>query len=289
MDDRRLQWTEKGFSQIVGNLHKSGALRIGYKKELTFAAQSAMADEMLSDIDSTRAFQYQWCFWRLIGLHPPAGDSLWARHYGAYSIVVNVLPTMCMPVSFYFECFFSRSLTEFCEAFYLAAITFVQQLKLLNVIRVRGHLLEMHGVLRQLDGRLQSSSERQVICDRIDESNKICLYVLRLFLAVFASGICFAVFGPERQLPFPSWTPWDWQQSQSSYALTFTMQSLGIFLLALIAANNDTYPVVYLIMVAAHCKALALRIAKLGYMGMTQEQTHLQLIECIKDHQIILQ
>lgn len=244
---------------------------------------------MLTEVDSTRAFRYQWYFWRCIGLHPPEGDSLWARHYRAWSIVVNVLPAICVPVSFYLECLHSRSLTEFCESFYLAVVTLVQQMKLLNVMRVRGHLLELQGIMRQLDGRLQSTPERQVIRDKIDESQKICLYVLRLFMLVLASGICFAVCSAERQLPFPSWTPWDFQESLGIYALTFAIQLAGVFPLALIAASNDTYPLVYLIMVAAHCKALAVRIAELGHNALSQEQTHQQLLACIQDHQTILQ
>ncbi|XP_017869781.1 PREDICTED: putative odorant receptor 19b [Drosophila arizonae] len=244
---------------------------------------------MLTEVDSTRAFRYQWYFWRCIGLHPPAGDSFWARHYRAWSIVVNVLPMICVPLSFYMECLHSRSLTAFCEAFYLAAITFVQQMKMINVIRVRGHLLELHGIMRQLDGRLQSTPERQAIRDKIDESEKICLHVLRLFLLVVLSGCCFAAWSAERELPFVSWTPWDYQKSQGIYALTFAVQSVAILILALISASSDTYPLVYLIMVAAHCKALALRIAKLGHNALSQEQTHQQLLACIQDHQTILQ
>ncbi|EDW07548.1 uncharacterized protein Dmoj_GI14807 [Drosophila mojavensis] len=244
---------------------------------------------MLTEVDSTRAFRYQWYFWRCIGLHPPAEDSFWARHYRAWSIVVNVLPMICMPLSFYMECLHSRSLTAFCEAFYLAAVTFVQQMKLINVIRVRGHLLELQVIMRQLDGRLQSAPEREAIRDKIDESEKICRYVLQLFLSAVVSGCCFAACSAERQLPFPSWMPWDYQESQGIYALTFVVQSLGILALAVICASNDTYPLVYLIMVAAHCKALALRIAKLGHNALSQEQTHQQLLACIQDHQTILQ
>ncbi|XP_064537152.1 odorant receptor 19a [Drosophila montana] len=241
-------------------------------------------------VDSTRAFTYQWIAWRLFGLHPPTGDSFWARHYTAYSIAFNVIANICIPLSLYVSCLKSRTLTEFCESFYVAAVVIVEQLKLANVLRVRGHLMELHGILRQLDERLQSDEERRIIQYKIRQSRNIFLWVLRLFLMALSSAACFVAFAPDQQLPFPAWIPWDWQHSRFVYLATICLQNIALFLLAFIALNNDTYPVAYLIMVAGHCKALALRIAKLGHdRWMTEAQTHAQMIACIEDHKTILQ
>lgn len=239
-------------------------------------------------VDSTRAFKYQWIVWRLFGLHPSTGDSFWARHYTAYSIAFNVIANICIPLSFYVGCLKSRTLTEFCENFYVAAVVIVEQLKLANVLRVRGHLMELHAILRQLDKRLQSDKERRIIQYKVKQSRKIFIWVLRLFLMAMASAACFVAFAPDQQLPFPAWIPWDWQHSRNIYLITICLQNIGVFILAVIALNNDTYPVAYLIMVAGHCKALALRIAKLGHR-MTQSQTQAQMIACIEDHKTILQ
>ncbi|TDG42445.1 hypothetical protein AWZ03_011124 [Drosophila navojoa] len=244
---------------------------------------------MLTEVDSTRAFRYQWYLWRFIGLHSPPLDTFWGRHYLAWTILVNVVPMFYLPVSFYMECLVSRSLIEFCETFYLAVVTLVHQMKVINVSRVQRHLLELQGIMRQLDGRLQSEPECQVIRDTIDKSEKICLYTLRLFVMVLATGISFAAWSDERELPFPAWMPWDFQKTLGIYALTFTVQCVGILILSFISASNDTYPLVYLVMVAAHCKALAIRIAKLGHNALSPEQTHQQLHTCIQDHQTILQ
>ncbi|XP_030566111.1 odorant receptor 19a [Drosophila novamexicana] len=241
-------------------------------------------------VDSTHAFKYQWIVWRLFGLHPSTGDSFWARHYTAYSIAFNVIANICIPLSFYVGCVKSRTLTEFCENFYVAAVVIVEQLKLANVLRVRGHLMELHAILRQLDKRLQSDEERRIIQSKVVQSRKIFIWVLRLFLMAMASAACFVAFAPDWQLPFPAWIPWDWQHSRHIYLITICLQNIGVFILAVIALNNDTYPVAYLIMVAGHCKALALRIAKLGHSRrMTQSQTQAQMIECIEDHKTILQ
>ncbi|EDW65846.1 odorant receptor 19a [Drosophila virilis] len=245
---------------------------------------------LLLDVDSTRAFTYQWIVWRLFGLHPATGNSFWARHYTAYSIAFNVIANICIPLSFYVGCLMSRTLTEFCESFYVAAVIIVEQLKLANVLRVRGHLMNLHAILRQLDKRLQSDEERRIIEYKVEQSRKIFQWVMRLFLMAIASAACLVPFAPDQQLPFPAWIPWDWQRSRHIYLTTICLQNIGVFILAVIALNNDTYPVAYLIVVAGHCKALALRIAKLGHTSdVTQSQTNAQMIACIEDHKTILQ
>ncbi|KAH8416829.1 hypothetical protein KR222_006456, partial [Zaprionus bogoriensis] len=248
-----------------------------------------ITDKMLR-VDSTRAFTYQWRLWRVLGMHPPEADTFWARHYSSYTLAYILVFNGCVPLSFYLECVLSSNLTEFCETFYLAALIAVEQLKFANVWHVRGQLKRLHMILNRLDARLKSQAERHIIREHIGRSRRIFLWLFRLFLLIIGSAVLFVLCNAEQELPFPAWYPWDWQSSRRVYMMTITMQMLGIIALALMTLNNDTYPVSYLIMVAGHYRALALRISLLGYGPMRSHgrQSCRQLIECIEDHKTIL-
>lgn len=239
-------------------------------------------------ISSIRAFDYQWLIWRVYGLHRPEGNTFWARHYLAYSIVYNLIFNGWVPLSLYLGCFTSNDIVKFSESFYLSTLVAVEQLKFANVWRVRGQLKRLHEILDHLDGRLRRDAERQIIRKHDERTKMIFLWLLRLFILILASAALFVLCNAEEELPFPGWYPWNYRSSRPIHLLTCTLQILSISSLALMTLNNDTYPVSYLTMVAAQYRALALRISLLGYGLATREQAYQQLIECIRDHKSIL-
>ncbi|KAH8280207.1 hypothetical protein KR044_001402, partial [Drosophila immigrans] len=246
-----------------------------------------VSNKMLT-VDSTHAFHYLWIIWRIFGLHPPEGDTFWARHYTAYGIVVNLIASGQVPLSFYIECLLSSNLTEFCESFYVTVVVLVEQIKYLNAWRIRGQLQQFHRILRHLDGRLQNEEERAIVDDHVRHTIRIFLGLLRLFVAILGSSTLFVAVTAEQELAFPTWYPWDVQRSNRVYVFTVILQSLGLYMLALITLNNDTYPVSYMTMIAGHYRALAARVSMLGHGQVSQAMAYEQLVDCVQDHKTIL-
>lgn len=239
-------------------------------------------------VSSVRAFDYQWYIWRVYGLHRPRGNTFWARHYRAYSILYNLLFNGWVPLSIYLECLMSHDMGEFCETFYLSALVAVEQLKFANVWRVRDQLKRLHVILDHLDGRIKREAERQIIQEHVERTKQIFLWLIRLFCLILGSAAMYVLCSGE-ELPFPAWYPWDYNASRVTLMLTSTLQMLGMCSLAMMTLNNDTYPVSYLTMVASQYRALALRISLLGHgEGRTRQQVTDELVECIKDHKSIL-
>ncbi|XP_062138723.1 odorant receptor 19a-like [Drosophila sulfurigaster albostrigata] len=239
-------------------------------------------------VDSTRAFAYQWIIWRIFGLHPPEGNTFWAQHYQAYGIIINLIANVHVPMSFYIECLLSSNLTEFCETFYLTSVVLVEQVKYFNVWRIRGQLKRFHQILHHLDGRLQHQSERDIVEQHIELVTRIFLGLFRWFVIILTSSMLFVACTAEQELAFPTWYPWNWQRSNRVYLFTVIWQTLSLYSLALMTLSNDTYPMSYMTMVAGHYRALAQRVSMIGHGRESQSLAYEQLIDCIRDHQIIL-
>ncbi|KAH8387306.1 hypothetical protein KR093_006191, partial [Drosophila rubida] len=239
-------------------------------------------------VDSTRAFHYLWTIWRFLGLHPPAANTLWAQHYRVYSIAVNLVTNVQLPLSFYIACLLSSNLTQFCETFYVSIVMLVEQVKYLNAWRILSQLQHFHHILHRLDARLQSEGERAIIEAHVRHTTRIFLAFLRLFVLILLTSSLFVACTGDQELAFPTWHPWDWRSSRRVYLFTVSFQMLGLTVLALMTLNNDTYPMSYMIMVAGHYRALAVRVALLGHGRESRAAAYEQLIGCIEDHKTVL-
>ncbi|KAM8721128.1 hypothetical protein ACLKA7_007062 [Drosophila subpalustris] len=238
-------------------------------------------------VDSSRAFEYLWYIWRILGLHPPDGNTFWARHYTAHRICVNIVVNICMPISFYIICLLSSNLLEFCETYYVAAMIAVEQMKLFNAWLMMDRFKDVQKYLNQLDRRLQSREEQDIIRDHIRRSKQTFFWIMRLFTAIIITAALLVLFTGE--LALQAWYPWDWRPLTFGYYCTFFCQVFGITAVCVVTISNDIYPMAYLTMIAAHFKALALRISVLGYSSdESQAVTYDKLINCIKDHQSLL-
>ncbi|XP_016970113.1 putative odorant receptor 19b [Drosophila rhopaloa] len=240
-------------------------------------------------VDSTRALVDHWRIFRLTGLNPPARNTVWGRHYSAYSLVWNVVFHLCMWVSFTVNFLLSNSLETFCESLCVAMPHTLYMLKQFNVYRMRGELLHSHQVLRHLDSRLRSSAESQIVGEGIARAEFIFRILGRGVLGVIVVGILYIVLANEPTLMYPSWIPWNWTSSSSSYLLTVALHTCGIIATAAVVLNLSTYPGTYLLLLGAHTKALAWRVGKLGHgRPLPADRVQALLVGYIQDHQIIV-
>ncbi|EDW56245.1 putative odorant receptor 19b isoform X2 [Drosophila sechellia] len=243
----------------------------------------------MAKVDSTRALVNHWRIFRIIGVHPPGKRTVWGRHYTAYSMMWNVTFHFCIWLSFSVNLLQSNSLETFCESLCVAMPHTLFMLKLINVGRMRGEMIRSHRVLRHLDRRLGCADERRIIVAGIEQAEFIFRTILRGIVCTVTVGIVYMAVASEPTLMYPSWIPWNWRDSSSSYLSTAMLHTTAIMANATAVLNLCTYPGTYLILVSAHTKALALRVSKLGY-GTPLPAVRMQaiLVGYIHDHQIIL-
>jgi len=108
-------------------------------------------------------------------------------------------------------------------------------------------------------------------------------------MGVMFVGILYIVMASEPTLMYPSWIPWNWEDSTAAYLPTVTLHTFALMETAMVVLNLTTYPGTYLILVSAHTKALAWRVAKLGHdQQLPADRVQELLIGYIQDHQVIL-
>ncbi|KAH8367776.1 hypothetical protein KR084_002707 [Drosophila pseudotakahashii] len=243
----------------------------------------------IAEVDSTRALVSHWCIFQIIGLHSPARETMWGRHYRAYSIVWNLSFHVCMWVSFVVNFLLSNSLENFCETLCLAVPHTLYMLKLINVYLRRDETLHIHRLLRYLDGRLGCSDEYRIIGKGVAAAEFIFRLFCRAVVGVVALGILYISLASEPTLMYASWIPWNWKDTTSAYLSTVILHTFALMETAMVVLNLSTYPCTYFILVSAHTKALAWRVSRLGHgQALPAHQTQALLLGYIQDHQIIL-
>ncbi|XP_068141445.1 odorant receptor 19a-like [Drosophila tropicalis] len=225
---------------------------------------------MPDEVDSMRAFNHHWNLWQLFGMHPPRSKTLWHRYYKIYSVVIITYCFILTPMTLIGQVFVATSLASICEGICVAAPDAFEVLKLANVWRIRDQLQESHRIFRQLDRRLRTQSERQAIHATIRLAKRIFVSIFIVFITLLGTGIMNVLSSKDRILIFPSWIPWDYKKNEKVFLLTSIFNLLGLFMNALCALNNDSYPVTYLTMVAAHLEALSIRASRIGHNPISQ-------------------
>ncbi|XP_017041895.1 putative odorant receptor 19b [Drosophila ficusphila] len=249
-----------------------------------------MEVDSVNSVDSTRPLMNIWLMFRIIGVHPPSRETLWGRYYGAYSIVWNVTFQAFLWVSFFVNFLLSDTMEKFCESFCVTMPHTLYLVKVWSVYRMRRRLLHNMDVLRHLDGQLNGLEEAQIICEGVAKSEFIFRFISRALSVVVTLGILSVAMASERTLVYPTWIPWNWKDSSRSvYLATVVYHITALITTNLLVISVFTYPGTYLILVSAHTKALAFRVARLGRgRPRPPEQVEEQLVGCIRDHHVIL-
>ncbi|XP_016923949.3 putative odorant receptor 19b [Drosophila suzukii] len=241
------------------------------------------------EVDSTTALVIHWRIFRLTGLHPPSKETLWGRHYRAYSIVWNMVFHFCVSVSFSVNFLLSNSLETFCEGLCVVLPHTLYMVKSFNVYLHRDEMLRSHRLLRHLDRRLSSPDDSRIIDEGMAKAEFMFRFLMRCLLGVICVGILYIALASEPTLMYSSWIPWNWKDSTAAYLPTVILHTFALMETAMVVLNLTTYPGTYLILVSAHTKALAWRVAKLGHdQQLPADRVQELLIGYIQDHQVIL-
>nr|AOE48082.1 putative odorant receptor OR16 [Scaeva pyrastri] len=236
------------------------------------------------------AFKYHWYVWQFCGLKFPK-NAKWRVPYIVYAIVLNITVTLFFPLTLIVNCFLSENFTILCENLYITITDVICNLKFLNVFIVRSKLLEVEHILDRLDKRSSSEDELQALKNGMRSARKCFNIFATMFGCAIITSQLVVYLSKERILMYPAWLPLDWKNSYQDFVIAHSYQVYGLTVQAIQDLGNDTFPQAYIRILCAHIEALSLRISKLGKnKGLGSEKVNRELlIECIKDHQVIIE
>ncbi|XP_020717741.1 odorant receptor 2a-like [Ceratitis capitata] len=232
-------------------------------------------------LDSGDATRYVWLFWSIIGIHP------FKKHrtlYWLYSVLLNFCCSAFF-IAFYAVTFFvvSDLLEILANLSVMVPLIYNTAKQLVIFYHIRRTLPQAALHLHALDRRAeQEPAAREQLKRLVQLSHRIFL------TALTGIGICLTLYAMggilRHRLPFDGWLPLDWEHSVGAYVAACAYQLFCLIVQCIAALCNDTYTVIYLLLLATHLRILNARIASLGHGECTEVENYRQLAACVRDH-----
>ncbi|XP_039482317.1 odorant receptor 59a [Drosophila santomea] len=237
-------------------------------------------------VDSLEFFKSHWTAWRYLGVAHLRVEN-WRNLYVFYSILSNLLVTLCYPVHLGMSLFRNRTLTEDILNLTTFATCTACSVKCLLYAYNIHEVLEMERLLRLLDERVAGPVQRGIYGQvRVQLRN-----VLYIFIGIYMPCALFAelsfLFKEERGLMYPAWFPFDWLHSERNYYIANAYQIVGISFQLLQNYVSDCFPAVVLCLISSHIKMLYKRFEEVGLDPARCAEKDLEA--CITDHKHILE
>lgn len=150
-------------------------------------------------------------------------------------------------------------------------------------------LRKAEDILDKLDKRVQSDDERQKVHERVALTNYVFLmftiiynsYTLLTFLSYLFSG----------RPPYSLYNPFlDWHANLGSMFIEAVFEYIIVSFAVLQDQFADTYLVVFILLIRGHFDLLKKRVFKLRTNpDCTEEENYEELVNCIKDHKLIIE
>ncbi|XP_030383737.1 odorant receptor 33b-like [Scaptodrosophila lebanonensis] len=233
------------------------------------------------DINSAAIYRVYWLYWRLMGVE---------SNCQLVDVLMNIFVTFLFPFHLLIGLLGQRSLSNIFENLPITAACFFCSVKILCIRPKLKEIKIVERLLGELDKRANSWEERKYFDEVIRPQAN---FVWKSFLVAYFSTVIMATatvsMAGGRQMLYPAWFPYDVQATALRYWLSFGYQAVGNALTVLQNLTNDSYPPMTFCVVAGHVRMLALRIARIGQAGESAASNYKQLIDCIKDHQKLME
>lgn len=132
--------------------------------------------------------------------------------------------------------------------------------------------------------------------ESIEAAIKESQMVYKFILVFYNSCVTFMEIAvtfilPGRNFLTPVWAPFiDWKNDFLSYALLNLFEYIGMTYEVNLTVVVDTEPAANIILLTGHVIALRKRVAKIGWdKAKSADENHIEFIECIKYHMMVLE
>lgn len=235
-----------------------------------------------------------WVYY-LFGQWPNDNPSLL---YHIYSFILHFVFVFLYLICMLINLIFITDVNDTTHSLYVTLTELAFFLKVMNFFYFNRGMKECMSTVTDFD--LKSAEEFQWIQKRMHYFNWLtyAYYIIPNICAITASMR--PLFIEQRDIPFRGWYPLDWENNDSSYALVYAYQVIGIMIEVNLNVTLDVYPNYLMHMISIQMEILGKRLTLLGSLSDNkvirridpsdayQMKGSTDLIDCVKTHQKIM-
>nr|XP_014095883.1 odorant receptor 7a-like [Bactrocera oleae] len=236
---------------------------------------------------SRDAVIYLFNTFRFVGLSPPPRCRLL---YYCYSSIITLLVVLLSPFIFNIGWIRDRNILSVMEILNCvqAALNVIGvPIKSITLALSLDRLRSVEPLLSKLDSRYTEPEDLAKIRSCAITGNRILFGYIISYMMYETLTVVSALLGGHA--PLTLYIPYvDWHRSGWEYWLQVSFDGAMLFFLLFHQILNDSYPAVYIYIIRTQVQLLANRVKRLGTANKSQEETYLELQDCIITHQEIL-
>nr|AID61217.1 odorant receptor [Calliphora stygia] len=234
--------------------------------------------------NSCAFFKPHWLCWKILGITLHIDNS--HRHrdiYMLYSIILNILVTICYPLHLALQLFRSDSMADNIKNLAVCVTCVACSTKFIIYSTKLSTIWQFEQILERLDARITDDVETNYFRRMRNRLRNVGIVFLSVYLPVGITAELSFMFREERSLLYPAWFPFNWIESTGWFYVANVYQIVGIFFLLLQNYADDTFPPMALCMLSGHIKILSIRVASIGYDQNSLHQNEEELNRCVED------
>lgn len=240
----------------------------------------------MTKTNSCTFFKPHWLCWKILGITLDIDSKHQYRNiYIFYSIILNIMVTICYPLHLALQLFRSDSMADNIKNFAVCVTCVACSTKFLIYSTKLSTIRKFEQILQQLDERIQNEVETRYFQRLRSRMINVGLVFLSVYLPVGITAELSFIFRGERSLLYPAWFPFNWMDSTGLFYVANVYQIVGIFFLLLQNYVDDTFPPMALCMLSGHIKILSIRVANIGFDKKSLHENEQELNRCVEDQQ----
>lgn len=232
-------------------------------------------------VDTRSFFKLHWTCFKVLGIKASNSNT----YYLGYSVLVQVLVTLCYPLHLVLALFSSPDASTNIQNLAVCVTCVVCSVKFIIYASRMSRIRELESIIATMDARAQSLYERRYFMELRKEMRRITFCFLGIYGVVGVTAELMFIFRNEHTLLYPARLPFDWRATKFKFYLAHAYQIVGISYQLLQNFVNDCFPTVALALLSAHIKLLGIRVSQIGYAAALLETNEEELLCCIKDQE----
>lgn len=247
---------------------------------------------MSAALKSEELFRLHLFLWRILGNSPTKN---YRQVYILYSLVINILVTICFPLHLLIGIFKNTSMYDTIKDSTIILTCLCCSLKTILISIKLKNVHKILDIIKRQDERISQSPHEAAYCRRVvfPRVEKIMLVFKLLFTGVALTALMPILkqsFLRDSALMYPAYFPFDPLANSWTTALANAYQSFGVCIQILQNLVNDTFAGMHLSLLSGQIHILGMRVANIGHnRNKTNFANNQELLACVQDHKDLLQ
>lgn len=179
----------------------------------------------LAAVDTRSFLKLHWTCFKVLGIN--AFNS--SAYYLAYSVVLQVLVTLCYPLHLASALFGSADASTNIQNLAVCVTCVVCSAKFVIYATRMSPIRELEAITATLDARAQSPCERRYFLELRKEMRRITHCFLGICAVVGVTAELMFIFRNDHNLLYPVWFPFDWRATDLKFYAAHSYQIVAEF------------------------------------------------------------